>query len=135
MSSPDLEQVRIRLVEVAKLHPGGYAGIAKDAKLGKTDEAVRLFADGTTREPRFLAQLAAWLGTWTAPTGALADAQRALRSIQDAYEAQGRVVALLAAGVPKDDTDSIAAADKPISTPTVQQDGQQSKRKGRGGER
>lgn len=135
MSSPDIERVRNRLVEVAKVHPGGYVGIAKDAKLGATDEAVRLFAEGVTGVPRFLGLLSAWLNVWTAPTGALVDAERALRSIQDAYEAQGRVVALLKAGLSADDAQSISAADKPIATPSEQQDAPRATRRGRGAAR
>lgn len=119
MSSPDVEVVRAKLVEVAALHPDGFVGIVRDAKLGVSDEALRLFAIGKTKTPGFLGVLAMWLDVWKAPSWALVDAERALHAIQQAYSAQERVVSLLRAGLSADDAEAISAADKPLVTPNA----------------
>lgn len=93
MSRADFSTLRADLVRWAAAHgEGAYRALSTRMGGTPSDEALRLFAEGTTKAPRFAEKLAAALGGGVSEPDLAEEAEQALRLIRQGQERLARVV-------------------------------------------
>lgn len=93
MSRADFSGLRATLKQwVEQYGEGAYGELSSRMGGTPTDEAIRLFAEGKTKAPRFAEQLSKTLGGEVVQLDLHEEAARALRLIREGQEALARVV-------------------------------------------
>ena len=93
MSRPDFSALRRDLLAFKAQHGDGAYRALSDCMGGTpSDEAIRLFAEGKTKAPRFNEKLSAAIGGRTSSPDLAEEAEQALRLIRQGQERLARVV-------------------------------------------